>query len=191
MGIKLDNKLKFSQHTSHIVGKLSKYIGIFSRIRHSMTEKARHDYYYSFIFPYLSYNVIFWGKTNDCYHEPINMLHKRMVRLMKNADFLAHTEPIFSELKILKLSEIYTYFISIYMFKSIEKGNFQTSNRRSTRFTNRAETTFHRLTSTQRSVSFMGPKMWNSLPSDIRDISKLGPFKRKLKDFLLSSYSSA
>ena len=113
-----------------------------------------------------------------------------MIRLMKNADYLAHTDPLFSELKILKFSEIYTYFISIHMFKSIQRGNFQSNNRRSSRFSNRAESTFHRLTSTQRSVSFMGPRTWNNLPSGLRVIDKLGPFKRKLNDFLLSSYIS-
>lgn len=191
LGVRLDNKLKFDNHISHVVGKLSKNIGIFSRIRHNMTQKARHSYYYSFIFPYLSYNVIFWGKTHDCYLEPIVLLQKRMIRLMKNADYLAHTDPLFSELKILKFSEIYTYFMSIYMFKSLENGNFQSSNRRSSRFHNYAETSFHRLTSTQRSVSFMGPRTWNSLPSNLRNMNKIGHFKRNLKEYLLSHYNTS
>ena len=189
LGVRLDSQLKFNNHISYIMNKLSKSVGIFSRIKNNLTLKAKCDYYYSHIFSHLSYNVIFWGKTHDCYLEPIILIQKRMVRLMTNSHFLAHTDPIFSELKFLKFPDIYLYFISIHMFNAIKQGKYQTENRRSARFLNQAEPTQHKYTSTQRCVSYMGPKTWNSLPNELRAITKIGTFKRKLKDHLISFYN--
>ena len=36
--------------------------------------------------------------------------------------------------------------------------------------------------------AFLAVKQWNSLPSDIKDISSLVVFKKKLKEYLISSY---
>ena len=74
------------------------------------------------------------------------------------------------------------------MFKSLKKGEYRISHDRSTRQTDYAVPIFHRLSLTQRSVSYLGPSTWNSLPHELRDIQKLGTFKRLLKEYLLDSY---
>ena len=55
--IHLDNKLNFSDHISYVTGKLAKSIGILFKIRSNLPTSARLNYYYSYVYPYLSYNV--------------------------------------------------------------------------------------------------------------------------------------
>ena len=56
LGIKLDNKLKFADHINFIVNKLSKSIGIFAKIKNKLPLNSRLNYYYSFVYPFITYN---------------------------------------------------------------------------------------------------------------------------------------
>ena len=73
--------------------------------------------YNSFIYPYLYYCIAIWGNTFTTYLEPLVKLQKRAVRIIKGAKRLDHTEPIFAELRLLKIKEIYVYCIQHLMFK--------------------------------------------------------------------------
>lgn len=189
LGLKLDNNLNFSKHIDYIGGKVAKNIWLFSKIRHNLPEKARLNYYYSRIFPYLSQNIIVWGKASACYLEPLVILQKRMICLITNSEFLEHTDPLFSKLKILKLHDIYIYFISIYMHKCLKNGEYQPAHHRNTRYQGQAQPVFQRLAQGQQSVPYMGPTTWNTLPSYLKSITNPITFKTKLKNYLLSQYN--
>jgi len=191
LGIKLDNKLKFTDHINFIANKLSKSIGIFAKIKNKLPLNSRLNYYHCFVYPYITYNIIIWGKAYTCHIEPIITLHKRMVRLMKDADFLAHTNPLFIELNILKFDDIYKYFTSIFMFKAIKEGKFCTEHTLNTRNRDQAQPAYHRTTQGQQSLSFMGPKVWNEIPHEIRSIKNITTFKCKLKKHYISNYKLA
>ena len=109
LGVKMDSRLNFSQHIANL------------------PLNARMNYYYAFIFPYLTYNVIFWGRTYTCHIQSIILLQKRVVRLMADANFFDHTDPLFSRLKFLKFDDIFIYFMSIYMFKAIKQEDISVS----------------------------------------------------------------
>ena len=189
LGLKLDNKLKFCDHICYINDKISKLIGIFGRIRENLPTKTRKDYYNCFIFPYISQNIIVWGGTYPTHLTPLISAHKRMIRLMAGADYLANTNILFFQLKILKLTDIYKYFLCIHIFKERLKGNYCTMHDLSTRNRDLAQPVYQRLSQCQHSISFMGPTIWNTLPQDIRSIDNLKTFKSNLKDYLLNQYA--
>ena len=191
LGLEIDRKLNFSNHTAYILGKLSKQTGIFYKIRNQLPEKARLDFYYSFMYPYFSQNVIFWGKTYECHIDPIVKIQKRIVRLIDGAQFLAHTNSIFFKHKILKFCDIYKYFACIYVHKKLNSGKFLNHHARDTRNRDLAQPSFQRLTSGQHCISYQGPKAWNTLPLELRHTEKLDNFKKKLKKYLLSQYVEA
>ena len=190
LGVRMDNRLNFSSHINYVVNKLSKNTGIFYRIKDNMPKQARINYYYSLIFPYLTYNVVVWGGTYKNHLYPVIRQQKRIIRLIADAEYLAHTNPIFLKFEILKFEDIYKFFLSVYMFKARQQGLFSTSHNLNTRNHNLASTQFHRLSSSQHSVSFSGPKIWNSLPSYIRNINSLPSFKHKLKQYFINQYNS-
>ena len=70
----------------------------------------------------------------------------------------------------------------------MKNGEFGVSHDRNTRQINCAVPNFHRLSLTQRSISYIGPVTWNSLPFELREIDKIGRFKRLLKEYILNSY---
>ena len=44
---------------------------------------------------------------------------KKMIRIITFSDYYAHTNPLFTKLKLLKLCEIYSYFMCICIYKYI------------------------------------------------------------------------
>ena len=63
LGVHLDDRLSFSDHIAFLVNKISKHTGILYKIRDKLPLKTRLDFYYSFIYSYLSFNVEVWGGT--------------------------------------------------------------------------------------------------------------------------------
>ena len=131
-----------------------------------------------------------WGGTYQNYLNPIIVQQKRFIRLLVNADRDAHTTPIFHRLKLLKFHDVYKYFISIHVFKARKKGLYTTDHSRPSRYRNLVLPSLHRLTLTQHSVSYAGPKIWNHLPENVRSIDSLPRFKSFLKRYFLNKYSS-
>ena len=189
LGVSLNNSLRFAQHIGSVVDKISKHTGIFYRIRDKLPLKARFNYYYGFIYPYLSYNVVVWGGTYEIHLKPLIIQHKRFIRTMADAAARDHTSPLFLKFGLLKFSDIYRFNLLQRMFKEIQNGNFSVDHSRFTRNRNLAAPTFHRLSLSQHAFSFSGPSHWNALPNYLRIIPKFRNFKRELKSYLLDQYS--
>ena len=160
LGVHIDSKLDFSLHINQITRKIARNTGVFFKIRNYLPLKARLDFYYGFIYPYLIYGVTVWGGTYDCHLTKLTVQQKRIVRAMSDAGFRDHTRPLFFELKLLNLEDIYRYFVAIFMFKNREK--FRVNHDRITRNLDLAIPPFCRITKCQHSIMFIGPGIWNS-----------------------------
>lgn len=188
LGVVIDEKLNFAKHISQITNKISRNIGIFYRIRRFFPIKARLQFYYSFIYPYLSYCVIVWGATYNVHLNNLITMQKRMIRLIGDSSFLAHTTPLFYKFSLLKLEDIFRYNVSMYMYKNHQNSNFRVQHNYHTRFRNRPLSSYNRLTLSQHSVDFIGPNVWNDLPQSVRDSSSIPVFKSRTKNYLISKY---
>ena len=76
----------------------------------------------------------------------------------------------------------------LYMFSAMKKGLYLIEHSINTRNRNQASSTHHRLSTTQHSVSFEGPRIWNQLPQSLRNVDSLYVFKTKLKRHLIQQY---
>ena len=188
LGVLVDNRLNFSNHISKVLLNVTKRCGILFRIREKLPLQARLNFYHAFIYPLLSYNISIWGGTNSTHLAALIVAQKRVIRTIAGAQRYDHTTPLFSSLKILKLPDIYKYQISVYMFENNHNPIFQSNHQHDTRNRNLLNPVFHRLSRTQQAMSSVGPRIWNSLPNDLKLISTLPKFKTELKCFLLSNY---
>ena len=190
LGVYLDHKLNFKVHIDHVTKTIARYTGILYKIKQYLPMKARLNYYYGYIYPYLNYNIMIWGGANASTLSPLITQHKRSVRTLVDADFRAHTDPIFKRLNLLKIEDIYKLNLCIFVHKARLQEEFQPTHNFNTRNLNLANPTFHRLNQTQRAVSYAGPTTWNDLPPYIREIETLGRFKFEAKRFFISRYDS-
>ena len=188
LGVTIDKQVSFKLHINDVVGKVSKHAGILYKIKNNLPLSARLAYYNSFVLPYLTYNILHWGGTNETHLKPLVIIQKRIIRTIADADYLAHTSPLFYKLKLLKLYDLYRFQVVVDTRSKIDKGYYRTLHDRSTRNNQLACPKFHRLVRTQQSVTFNGPTFWNYLPENIRKIKSLTIFKKKLKNYYLNQY---
>ena len=76
--------------------KLSKTVGIFSKLRYYVNVDILIMLYYSLIYPFLTYGIQVWGLTYPTYLKPVATLklQKRVVRIMTFTDPRSHSEPL-------------------------------------------------------------------------------------------------
>ena len=116
LGLIIDNKLNFHEHINYITKKISKNKGVISRVRH-LPQEILLKLYYTLIYPYLCYCIELWGSSNSTALNSVFIVQKKVIRVINNLDYFASTNRSFSELKILKLYDIFVYFTCIYFFK--------------------------------------------------------------------------
>ena len=94
LGVEIGNRLKFSIHINHIAAKLSKTAGILYSIRQNVPRDILISLYCSLVYPYLCYGVLLLGDAADVLLNPLILVQKIIIRIISNAEFLAHTLPL-------------------------------------------------------------------------------------------------
>ena len=192
LGTYVDSRLTFKDHINYINSKISRHTGILYKIRENLPMKARIDYYYAFIYPYLAYHTIIWGGTYPVHLQPLIVQQKRTIRTIANAGFIDHTEPLFKQLKLLKVQDIYNFQLGTYMYRALGRGEFTAGADTRTRGSiYDVRPARRRLTTTKHAVSYAAPTFWNTLSDDLRSIGSYRRFKKDLKEYLLDKYTGS
>ena len=147
--------------------------------------------YNTLILPYLSYCITIWGNTYNCYTNRIVILQKKVLRIITFSHRLAHTTPLFSRLNILKFEHLYKYHVNIFMFNYLHNKlpicyeNFFTNNtdlyEYNTRRRNDVSLVFRKLVVCRMGLKYNGPRLYNSLDKDIRNIPSIYSFKKAIR----------
>ena len=191
LGVIVDDKLKFKNHIDYISKKISKSIGIIYKLsKLKMPFKVLKQLYYNLIYSHLSYNVCSYASTYDGHLNKLLLLQKRVIRIINNAPFQAHTEPLFFANGILKIQDIHKLNVGLYMYQHNAALQFIRSQVYYTRGRDELLPQSARLTLTQNSISVVGPAIWNTIPQEIKNSPSRNSFKFNYKKFLLSFYDN-
>ena len=113
LGIVFDEHLNWNLHSQKIANKISRTIGLICRLKRILPQNTLRLIYTSLILPHLQYGLLNWGFNRN----RINKLQKRAMRNMTCSRYNAHTTPIFNELKLLKLEDIFKISLLKFHFK--------------------------------------------------------------------------
>ncbi len=103
LGILISEHLNWKSHVEYIAGKLSRTNGILNKIKHYLPLHVKMALYNSLFVPHINYGILLWGNDSERIHK----LQKRAIRIVTLNKYNSHTEPIFKELKLLKVMDIY------------------------------------------------------------------------------------
>ena len=103
---------------------------------------------------------------------------------MNNVGYRDHTGVFFYQNFILKIPDVYRFLVGSYMYNKITLPQYSGNHIYDTRTRNSAVYTFQRLTLTQHSIQFMGPKTLITIPLSIRNSASLHLFKNMLMLYL-------
>ena len=187
LGIKLDNKLTFSDHVKSICTKASQKLHALSRVSNFMTLNQRKTIMNTFILSHFGYCPLVWMFHNRKFNHRINRLHERALRIVYKDDKSSFKELLIKddsftihERNIQTLAiELYkvSYGLSPKIMNLIlplnpdsnypGENTFKTFNVKTVSWG--AETLAH-----------LGPKIWSIVPNDMKKFS-LSKFTKKIR----------
>ena len=197
LGVIIDEHLSWKNHITHISAKLSRSIGILSRLKYILPFNVLKMLYNSIIVPHLNYCNVIWGHTFKSYLEKLYLLQKRAIRIITKSDYRLPAGPLFVKLGVLPVYELIKFHTLLFMFK-LQNENFPSIpsikfilnsdiHSYSTRQRNNLRLPRNRTTRACNSFYRVGIKEWNSLNIQIKDSSTVSRFKLLLKRSLVDN----
>jgi hypothetical protein len=201
LGVSLDSSLNFQYHIKNISAKLSKALYILRSVKNMLTADSLKTIYYSLFHCHLIYCLPIWSCTSQSNLKCLITQQKSAVRLISQANYNAHSEPLFKKQKILPLEKLVLFFNLqiIHKFKfgylPVSFSNVWCTNedRRNEEYEitlrnqSQLNIPFARLSSSLRQPLINLPKTWENFQNEIlKAESNQLLFKSKLKEHLLA-----
>ena len=177
-----------------VSNKISKVIGILYRLKYVFPESVLFTFYNSLIVSYINYGLLLWGV--DCHK--LETLQKKALRFMTNSSYVAHTAPLLIRHGLLSVTDMYKLKLLKFYYKlsgtpqylaDLIKKHSPVRKLRSSHNPNLLEEpkyTGEKFGS--KSFCVAGPRFWNRLPAELREISSLDTFKKHLKTHLFQKH---
>lgn len=185
LGIHIDKDLSWGGHIESVISKINKYGYLIRNLRKTVPIEILLNIYYAYIESSLRYGIIIWGVSNLM--PKLFIAQKRCIRSIVGAGRQTPCRPIFNELKILTLYDLYV--LESVMFFAKHKNLFtdhQTRHFYNTRFKDKLKTHQSNLTKTLNSPYNSIIRLYNKIPNWLKNQTKLHILKKNLKKYLLS-----
>ena len=122
LGITINKHLNWTKHMDILSAKIAKTVGILNTLKHVLPINILKMIYNSLILCHLNqnYGILLWGAQHNA-NDKLHKLQKKAIRIITSSNFLAHYEPIFKQLHLLKSYDIYKCQLLKFLFKLVNK----------------------------------------------------------------------
>ena len=193
LGITTDSNLTFENHVRNICKKASQKLNALARIAPYMNIQKRTTVMKSFVTSQFSYCPLIWMFHSRRLNNKINSIHERALRIAYQDNTSAFQELLNKDNSVSihhgNLQVLATEMFKIHRGLSPEilRETFvsKTSSynlRRNAAFEKRK---VHSVYHGTESLSFLGPKIWDLVPVELKQSETLYSFKLKIKDWVL------
>ena len=200
LGITVDSCLTWEKYIVKLCNKISPIVANLQHLRHFLTNEQINTLYFSYIQPHIDYGLTIWGHCANRLILKVQRFQNRCARIVtQKFDYEIRSNTILRELKWLNVSQRRDYLTCILVFKCLNGlapsylSDLLTArsiiHSRSTRQTsaNLLHIPFARTNYFQRSFQIYGPKIWNTLPSHVREANTIQEFKYLCRNHILKS----
>jgi Reverse transcriptase (RNA-dependent DNA polymerase) len=196
LGLVIDERLSWNEHIKHVSNKISKFIYIFSKAKHYHDRNVLKLIYTSFVYPHLLYGIELYGHAGSTILNSLFLIMKRMVRIITRSPNIEHSAPLFKELQLQTLNQIFVTRLAFFMFNIVNRGyrtlhiNLKTplpglvtrGGAQLKLIPNQAINYFG-----QRMIEYCGSILWNKLPNAITEIVSVSVFKIQIRIYLVEN----
>ncbi len=188
--------MQFDTHITHICKKSVGTIMYINRIKDNFSKKARIMVLQSLVLSIINYGIIIWGNTSQTQLQRVQKIQNFAAKVALGGSKFDHVTPYLRELKWLNIKNKYLYELALNIFNIITTNvpswlfPLPTSREMcavNTRQQHQLHVPKTNTCTADRSVLVSGPKLWNSLPNNIRNKTSTGSFKTHLRGYLLQS----
>ena len=198
LGIHMDEHLTWKHHIQKVCKKIASANYMIGKAREFLPQSTLKNLYTSLVHSHINYGLLLWGSGISI--DKLIKTQKRSIRIICGKSFRQHSEPLFKESEIMKVTDQYKVNAQLFMYQlkngllpnSFKHLNyFSHEHNHCTRglgqaYSKTARTRFSSLLPYHRL-----PCLWNGLPIHIQDIESCKLFKIDLKKLYLSTYRDA
>ena len=194
LGINIDFKLNFDKFFSKLKTSVLHKINMLGRIRKFLTKDAATIIFKSMALPYFEYGSIFLEILNQKQLDKLDRIFLRGIRIATNNYLNLPPRSLYDSINILPLQYRRFTAINKLIFKKIERKEIPMSNP-NTNITTRLQSgpviewpdVSHN--KFKKFLPHLGASLWNSLPSNIRNLKDPLKFTNELKKYYKSVYN--
>lgn len=190
LGVSIHENLKWNTHINYVCSKVAMSTGVIKRLSCVFPKKILLLLYNALILPMISYANIVWGSPYNSSITNIHILQKKAVRIICKSGFRDHTPPLFHDLGIMSIFDIYQLQLGIFMYRRINNLLPQAIqfpivynhhvHDHCTRSASSLRNSKPRTELRKRCANYAGVKLWNTLPDHITLSDTFSIFKRRL-----------
>ena len=205
LGVFFDENLNFKYHISTLRKKLSGALYSLRLVKNTLSTSSLKLLYNSIFHCHLIYAISIWSSANNSLINMLFKLQKNAIRIISQAPYNSHTEPLFKKHEILPLPDL-IHFSKI-QFMQRFKNNFLPTSFEDTwtlnnirnigeneiRLRNYNQLQLHnsQLTTLNNHPLYLFPRIWENFKEEqIKIIRKRPEFDEKLKKYFLHDLSS-
>ena len=200
----IDSHINWSYHVDIIAPKLSRAIGMLSKIRHYVSEPTLRSIYYGIFSSILTYGSQVWGQIQNKNINRLIKLQDKAVRTINFAHYQQSRNPLYEKSKILKFTDniktlnflfvilkgnVPTALNCLNLVQNVHTYNTRASHQQHISLPN-VKTQIYGI----KSIKFQSAQIWNTLAkkySKIEFVTKTKAFcKRFLTKYFLESYET-
>jgi hypothetical protein len=200
LGVKLDSNITWSSHIESLCKDLRSKIGLFTRLRNFLPQKALLKLYNGMIQPKFDYGITVWGYTSEMNLYKIQHMQNRFARtILGNYDYFnVRGCELVKELHWLNIKQRRDYFMSVLMFKCIHglapdylanqiTMQIEVTDRQTRGYNeNNLYIPHVNLEGAKNNFTYIGPVTWNKLPENIKECHNINAFKRESRNHFYS-----
>ena len=192
LGVTIDEQLKWKAHIKNVCKNVSRNVYLLSKLKGFVDIDARKMFFNAHIKSHIDYCSTTWDGSGEVHKLKLGSLYRRAAKQMLPDPTLT-TDQKMCKLQMLPLSNHLLFNKGIIMFKiwtrntpSYLSSMFSKTHSKYATSRKNFDLPLPRKEFYKASLSFSGPKLWNLLPSHVKNVSSLATFKVKLFQFLLS-----
>ena len=197
LGVYFDKYMTFDIHIDKMHKKVMGILIYLSRIKDSIPYSTRLLIVQALVLSIINYCSKIWGAASRFQLQKIQKLQNFAARIvMGNVRKYDHITPHLNRLEWLKIENKYIFDICVHIFKILNNqfpswlyniprvGEF---NNRNTRQDNNLFVPPTRTLAGDKEIRIRGPRLWNNLPTEVKNAVNITAFKKSLKKHLIES----
>ena len=194
LGVIFDENLSWKSQIMHVIGKTKRNLAVSAKVSQCVDQSALLAMFQSLLLSHIRYCCSVWLHGNKTLVSKLQSICNNFLRIVFGKRKRESVDSYFKSLNILKVEDMMKFEILSLAhdfhnnalpncFNDILVKN--TSNRRSS---SDLFVPFMSKSVSQHSLSFTGPKLWNSLPLNLKTLKSKKSFQKQVKSHLVSKY---
>ena len=198
IGLILDEKLDFKEHTASVIKSVTKFFGMFKKIKDHISFKLARQLYFAFIYSRLKYGIEIYGNCAKTLMKKLQIVQNKLLKFLFKKGPLTGTDELHHEIRILQLKDLFEFSLAKLVHDCL---NDNCPPSFSNYFQFRPPSLLSRVMDTltipkskkgvgQSRVECKGAKIWNKTDKSITSLPNRNSFKKTLMDSILAKYNT-